>query len=66
MKKRLTWIAVIVVIAGTLFWRFFGSSKTPEGQPPLVVLSANDLNQVKTLFNSHKDKKRVIVLLSPT
>jgi hypothetical protein len=60
-------VGAFAVIIAALFWWFFISTRTPTGQRPLIVLErAEDLDQVKSLFNANKDKTRVIALLSPT
>ena len=65
MGKKILFTIVLAVLA-VLFWKFFVSSATPDGQGPLAMLGTSDADRVKSLFNAHKDKTRVVVLLSPT
>lgn len=59
-------VAVIgLVVAALLAWRVLGHS-TPRGQPPLVDLSADTLNQFESAFNNSSGEVRVVALLSPT
>ena len=38
----------------------------PAGQPPLATLDAASLETLRSEFNAHADKVRIVVLLSPT
>jgi hypothetical protein len=38
----------------------------PAGQPPLATLDVASLDTLRSDFNAHADKVRIIVLLSPT
>jgi len=65
MKKRLL-IGIVVaalLLAGVYLW---GPSKTPAGQPPLLVLSASNFSEFQSAFDSAADGARIILLLSPT
>jgi len=67
MKSRLLILASIA-LAGflALGWYFFGPRKTPAGQPPLVALTTNTFDQLRTAFNAASGDVRVVLLLSPT
>ena len=49
-----------------LGWHFYGGHKVPVGQPPLVSLTPNNFNQLRTAFNAASGEVRIVLLLSPT
>ena len=57
---------VAVALAFSVFWYFWGWSRTPHGQPPLTSLSPGNLDQFKREFNEAADINRLVLLLSPT
>jgi hypothetical protein len=59
-------LLVAVALAFSVFWYFWGSSRTPLGQPPLVSLVPSNLDQFKREFNEAADRNRLVLLLSPT
>lgn len=66
MKKRLLLIvalAAALVAAG--YW-VYAPQTTPAGQPPLAVLSPENLAEFQEQFNDSADRIRVLALLSPT
>ena len=66
MRKRLliaVMIAALLLTAGVYLW---GPSKTPQGQPPLLTLSASNFSEFQSAFDSAADEPRIILLLSPT
>lgn len=68
MKRRslLLVLFLLALGAGAFAWYLWGERQTPAGQPPLATLSAASLETLRTEFNSHADKVRILVLLSPT
>ena len=65
--KRLVIVAVLV-LAGlfALGWQYYGGTKVPAGQPPLVFLTSTNFDQLRTTFNASSGDVRVVLLLSPT
>jgi hypothetical protein len=65
--KRKAWlpagIALILLAAAWLLWR---PGSTPNGQPPLVAIAADNFQQLQQEFNRYVDRPRVVLLLSPT
>ncbi len=57
---------VAVALALTIFWYYWGSTRTPRGQPPLTLLTPSNLDQFKREFNESADRNRLVLLLSPT
>jgi hypothetical protein len=49
-----------------MYWYYWGSSRTPPGQPPLTSLTASNLDQFQRQFNDAADRVRLVLLLSPT
>ena len=67
MKKLLVTLAVFAfVLLFALGYHFYGGTKVPEGQPPLVSLTSTNFDQLRTEFNSASKEVRVVLLLSPT
>ena len=67
MKTRsLVIVAVLAALLGALGWYGWAERKVPAGQPPLATLDAASLDSVRSEFNAHADKVRIVVLLSPT
>ena len=68
MKRRSLVLVLFLVaaLAGGFSWYLWGERRTPAGQPPLAALSAASLDTLRSEFNSHADKVRIVVLLSPT
>ncbi len=64
-RKRIVWTVVVLAVVG-IAWYFYGGHKTPQGQPPLLSFSADDLTPLKTEFNNSASSIRVVVMLSPT
>jgi hypothetical protein len=66
--KRAILIPAIVAFAvlGIAALAEYGPRETPAGQPPLVRLSASNLDTLRQSFNDSADTVRVLALLSPT
>jgi cytochrome c-type biogenesis protein CcmH/NrfF len=65
-KRRLLWISPVAAVVLAFAWYMFAARYTPAGQPPLATVQQGSLAELRTDFNRHADKVRVIVLLSPT
>jgi len=67
MNNRLG-ILVVLVLAGLLALgsHFYGGSKVPAGQPPVLSLTPSNFDQLRTAFNGASGEVRIILLLSPT
>ena len=63
--KYAFWL-VGVVAALLIVWYLWLSKGTPPGQPPLTLLTRNNLDQFKHDFNSADGELRLVLLLSPT
>ena len=64
-RKYMLWF-VGLSFALLLGWHFLWSDRTPDGQPPLTYLTANDIDQFKLQFDGAAEKARLVLLLSPT
>jgi len=56
----------VAILAGATYWYYWGSSRTPPGQPPLTSLTPSNLDQFKQVFNAADDRTRLVLLVSPT
>jgi len=65
-RRSLLLLFIVAALAGAFSWYLWGQRHTPAGQPPLATLSAASLETLRTEYNSHADKVRIVVLLSPT
>lgn len=66
MKKILYIFALVFLGLLALGWHFYGGSKVPTGQPPLLSLTSSNFEQMRTAFNSASGEVRIVLLLSPT
>lgn len=73
MKRRSVLLVLLFLVlfllpalAGGFSWYLWGERRVPAGQPPLATLSAASLETLRSEFNRHADKVRVVILLSPT
>lgn len=56
-------LAALLFFTGVYFW---GPSKTPPMQKPLLTLSTANFSQFEESFDETADGPRVVLLLSPT
>lgn len=63
-KHVLLLLAAILVFA--VYSYYWGSSRTPVGQPPLTSLTSSNFDQFKRVFNDANDRARLLILVSPT
>ena len=67
MKTRTLVIVVLLAgLFGAFGWYRWAERHVPAGQPPLATLDVASLDTLRSDFNAHADKVRIIVLLSPT
>jgi hypothetical protein len=67
MKKSLRIVAVLgILVLAVLGWHYYGGHRVPTGQPPLVALTPDNFDQLRTTFNAAPGQVRIILLLSPT
>jgi membrane protein DedA with SNARE-associated domain len=66
VRIRTLLVAVLAALCGAFAWYLFGERHAPPGQPPLATLDAASLDTLRSEFNAHADKVRIVVLLSPT
>jgi hypothetical protein len=66
VKVRVLLIALLGVLFGGFGWYLWAERHTPAGQPPLATLDTATLDTLRSEFNAHADKVRIVVLLSPT
>ncbi len=55
-----------IIAALLIVWYLWLSKGTPAGQPALVSLTQNNVDQFKHDFNGAGDEARLVLLLSPT
>jgi hypothetical protein len=58
-------VAVAVLVVAAASYRF-STRQTPRGQPPLVYLNNQNLEELRAAFNAAADHTRVLAMLSPT
>jgi len=66
MKRRallLAAFAALLFFVGVYFW---GPSKTPPAQKPLLILTTANFNDFEAAFDEATDGQRLVLLLSPT
>jgi hypothetical protein len=64
-RKRALWLIVTVALLAVAFY-LWGSSHTPPGQPPLVLLDHANVGEFQQRFNAASADTRIVLLLSPT
>ncbi|HWH59497.1 MAG TPA: hypothetical protein VN682_17850 [Terriglobales bacterium] len=65
IRKRALWLllAIAILVVGFYLW---GSTSTPSGQPPLVLLNEANVSPFQQSFNAASSNTRIVLLLSPT
>lgn len=66
MTKRLIIIGAIALAVVLLAFYLWVPGPTPQGQPPLVKLTADNTSQLTSAFDADPDVPRLVLLLSPT
>ena len=59
-------VALLAALAGAFSWYVLGERHAPAGQPPFATLDTASLDTLRSDFNTHADKVRIVLLLSPT
>jgi hypothetical protein len=66
MKLRPGVLAAVAIVALlAVAWHFYGG-KSPAGQDPLVSVTSNNFEELRSAFNAASGQVRVVLLLSPT
>jgi hypothetical protein len=65
-SRSLVIVVLLAALLGAFGWYLWGARQVPAGQAPLATLDAASLDTLRSEFNSHADKVRIVVLLSPT
>jgi len=56
-------LAVLLLVAWAYLW---GPSSVPQGQPPLLTLTARNFSEFEATFGADSSVPRILLLLSPT
>ena len=56
-------VAALLLLVAAYLW---GPSSVPQGQPPLLTLTAGNFSQFEAAFDGDRSVPRVVLLLSPT
>ena len=64
-RKRIAAIVAALIFLAALLY-VYTDHRTPEGQPKLAELTADNFGTIGDAFNAAKEDVRVLVLLSPT
>jgi hypothetical protein len=56
-------MATLLLLVAAYLW---GPSSVPQGQPPLLTLTAGDFSEFETAFDGDTSVPCVVLLLSPT
>jgi len=66
VKSKFIVLGVVAALAFGVYWYYWGSSRTPQGQPPLTSLTPSNLDQFRKTFDDAADRTRLVLLVSPT
>jgi hypothetical protein len=66
VKVRYFLLGLLAALIGAFCYYLWGERHVPAGQPPLTTLDTASLDILRSEFNAHADKVRIIVLLAPT
>lgn len=66
MRRRFLASVALLAVVAVLSWRVWGPRHTPEPQPQLETLTAQDFSGFLKAFDSAAGNVRVVLLLSPT
>lgn len=66
MRARVLLVALLVALLGGFGYYRLAERRVPAGQPPLTTLEPSSLDTLRSEFNAHPDKVRIVVLLAPT
>jgi predicted small integral membrane protein len=67
-SRRIAWLAasVALMVGGALVYHRYAPRHVPTGQPPLGYVTAATFGDLRAAFNAASDRKRLLLLLSPT
>ncbi|HLH07912.1 MAG TPA: hypothetical protein VKW78_11800 [Terriglobales bacterium] len=66
MKRKAIIAAVVAALLLLMAAYLWGPSSVPQGQPPLLMLTAGNFIEFETAFDGDTSVPRVVLLLSPT
>jgi hypothetical protein len=66
MKRKATIAGVVAALLLLVAAYLWGPSSVPQGQPPLLTLTARNFSEFVTGFDGDTSVPRVVLLLSPT
>ena len=66
VKPKHAVLMLVIVLVFVAYWYYWGSSRTPPGQPLLTSLTPSNFDQFKNAFNDKVDRTRLVLLVSPT
>ena len=66
MKRRYIFGAVVAALLLAAVLYLYGGGQTPAGQRPLLSVTAQNVGEIRSAFNTANSEVRVLLLLSPT
>jgi hypothetical protein len=66
MKRKAIIASVVAGLLVSVAAYLWGPSSVPQGQPPLLTLTAGNLSEFEAAFDGDTHIPRVVLLLSPT
>lgn len=63
---KYVFLPLLILLVGAVYWYYWGSPRTPKGQPTLTSLTPSNLDHFKQVFNGAADHTRLVLLVSPT
>jgi hypothetical protein len=66
MKKKMLGGVMLALVIAWVGWRIWEPVRTPAVQPPLTVLTVNNIDLFRRAFNDASGSVRLVLLLSPT
>jgi len=66
MKKKAIIAGVVAALFLLVAAYLWGPSSVPEGQPPLLTLTARNFSEFETAFDGDTSALRLVLLVSPT
>jgi hypothetical protein len=69
MKMKRKAVVILAALGALLFFTgvyFWGPSKTPPTQKPLLRISTANFSEFEAAFDETPDAPRIVLLLSPT
>jgi hypothetical protein len=66
MKRKAIIAGVVAALLLSVAAYLWSPSSVPQGQPPLLTLTAATVSEFETAFDADSSGPRVVLLLSPT